>query len=56
LGRPAGKGEKVEKQLLEKNLNKEYLVKMREAGLSVNKLAEHIGVSRLTMNSYLNKK
>lgn len=53
LGRPAGLGEKVQKQLVEKNLNKEFIISMKKAGLSTVKLAELVGVNRLTMQSYL---
>jgi DNA invertase Pin-like site-specific DNA recombinase len=53
LGRPPGLGEKVQKQLAEKNLNKEFIISMQKAGLSTVKLADLVGVNRLTMRSYL---
>jgi putative DNA-invertase from lambdoid prophage Rac len=53
LGRPQGRGRKVAEAIEQKGLNREYIMNMRKAGLSVAKLAKMAGVNRLTMDEFI---
>ena len=55
LGRPAGRGRKVEEALKERGLTRERIVDLRTGVIkvSVTKLAKMAGVNRLTMDEWL---
>ena len=55
LGRPVGKGQKLEKYFKINPLEKEKYILLRNAGLSYNKIAKSIGMSQVQVAQYFHR-
>lgn len=56
LGRPEGKGKKVDEALKAKGLTADYLTDMSKAGLSVAKISKLIGMDARTVGAWLKER